>query len=146
MVSVLALSRASLLRIQRYLNCIDMPAIIQDIRLMHSTAEDRRNKRDSRAFCHVLEKSIYIRCALALENISEASRTGVLLHEVAHIASDSFSGASPEEITDLWIVANIPEAGYTYHDESYRMPKSRRFRTAKGLQRVRRAFLTILGD
>ncbi len=87
-----------------------------NVRIKHDRNCDRLNAKKPRQFCFVKQGGQTIHCAAALEVVPEVIRYAVLLHELGHIISNSFTQVTAEIDTDSWILKNVPESGYSYQD------------------------------
>lgn len=116
------------------------------IRLVHDESCDRMNQRTGRAMCFTVRGSDDIHAARALDFLAFSEPTaacGVLLHEVAHILSDSF-GPDAEVNTDVWIVQHARESGYGYRSVVYKDRERNVFRTASNIESVSAGFLKTI--
>lgn len=73
---------------------------------------DRNNQKDPRAFCRTMRGSPVIQTTRALTSLPDHFIVGILLHEVGHIATDSFDGDESEVDVDEWALGMIPSYDY----------------------------------
>lgn len=113
------------------------------VTLRHSKALDARNKRSSRSFCQVECGSSLIHCAEAIEKLESYEIVGLLLHEIAHIATGCDN--DDDEVTaDQWIADKVTKSGYYYASIVHYESKNGRTRVAENLESVSNKFVVML--
>jgi hypothetical protein len=113
------------------------------IEIKFSWQQDMRNDQDPRGFAMVMSDKLEIHVAEAINSLPPEYRIGILLHELAHLVADTFLDEDSEVDTDLWILASVPESGYSYGNVSYVLGDTKK--VAKNLQKVSEKFLEIIG-
>jgi hypothetical protein len=115
------------------------------LKMKHDESQDALNQTDPRAFCHVFQDRMIVYSTLALERLPADARTGVLLHEIAHLHLNAFNGADSEVDVDEWCMFDVPESNYHYRDCFYVSPWTGAGVTARNLEHVKNDFLARLG-
>ncbi len=110
---------------------------LRNVNIFWSYVCDMRNKKDPRAFCHVVLGNPKIRCARALDLLPDVAIAGILLHELAHMIVEHKPG-DPELNVDDFVLEVIPDAGYHYGECEY---VDGRRRKAKNIEMVSKKFL-----
>lgn len=117
---------------------------LRGVRVTHNAYQDRRNREDPRAFCHVACGDKVIHCAAAIEQLDDREIVGLLLHEVGHIVLGCGRDPDDEVAVDEWVRNLAPESGYTYLDVRYMSRIGGPVRTAVNLESVSHAFVNQL--
>jgi hypothetical protein len=115
------------------------------LKMQHDEAQDLLNQVDSRAFCHVQRGKPSVFASIALERLPVDARTGVILHEIAHLHLDAFGEDESEVDVDEWCMFEVPESSYHYRDCFYISPWTGTGVTARSLEHVKNDFLARLG-
>ncbi len=95
---------------------IPMP---KSVKIVHNTDIDARNKKRPRSIAQVELGHCFvagwanIECSRAIERLFDEDMAGVLLHELAHVATEAEEG-DPEVNVDAFVHKNFPEARYRY--------------------------------
>lgn len=100
---------------------IHMP---RSVKVVHNTDLDARNKKRPRqiaqielGYCFITDYAA-IEASRAIERLTGEQLCGVLLHELAHVATERAKG-DLEIAADSFIAKEFPDAGYTYeHGEN----------------------------
>lgn len=142
-------STLSMSRLTDYLLGKGIKLVVKRIALEHSPAEDTRNEKNARGFCHVTSEDWIIYCSQALDAVHEAVRWGVLLHEIGHLYIPAMDTIDSEVDVDAWITESFPELGYKYLPVyTYTMPGGFKgagiLRVARNVQSIDPEFLRTL--
>lgn len=133
---------ATLQRLTRYLvKEHRMMASLVQMQVRWSPEEDRRNAKDPRGFCHVESNKWFIFCSGAIELVTPNVRTGLLLHEIGHLAIPAMSSEKSEVDVDEWILNEVAEAGYGYLPEYRYTDQNGVLVTAHNVQTVSTEFV-----
>jgi hypothetical protein len=109
-------TQSDLAALKRYLSRKRFPVV--GITVQHSRLADEMNAKKARQFAYTHPVSTIIYCSAAMERISPEARSGILLHEMAHIVAHAFDKYAELDVDDF-CVSMVPEAKYRYSDIIY---------------------------
>lgn len=121
-------------------NC---PAYDLTVKLFIDPAMDKRNRGSARGMaCAGFDKDGSPRIGVCknIGVLSDAFLTGILIHELTHLAYKLIGDGDSEVDTDATIMQVAPDAHYRYEDCRYEDWKTGNTRTARNLQCVDVAF------
>ena len=120
----------------------ELEPMFKHIHFKWAREQDDRNKKDPRSFCYVTSGTLVIYASLALADLPQVNRFGVMLHEIGHLHLRAFNGDESEVDVDEWCTFKVPESGYVYTDAEYLCPWTKSFVIAKNLETVRYGFVS----